>query len=128
MARLCLNSSHQQYGKDGAAGQHELNVTAQVTLQVETGGISVLTVFFVQPDSSKDCLIGMNTAPALGLSVLDRKGKPPRVAGSVPVSTASVNLIQTKGIPARSRSFVEAGVAIQLKEGECIVFEPDPCS
>ncbi len=122
MARLCLNSSHQQYGKDGAAGQHELNVTAQVTLQVETGGISV------QPDSSKDCLIGMNTAPALGLSVLDRKGKPPRVAGSVPVSTASVNLIQTKGIPARSRSFVEAGVAIQLQEGECIVFEPDPCS
>ena len=66
----------------------------------------------MQPDSSQDCLIGMNAAPALGLSFLDRNGIPLRMAGSVPVTTASVNLIRTKAIPARSRSFVE----------------PDPCS
>ena len=76
------------------AGQHELNVTAQVTLQVEAGGTSVPTVFFVQPNSSQDCLIGMNAAPALGLLFLDRNGIPLRMAGSVPVTTASVNLIR----------------------------------
>ncbi len=86
------------YGKDGAAGQHELNVTAQVTLQVEASGISIPTVFFVQPDSSQDCLVGMNAALALGLSFLDCNGKPLRKAGSVPVATASVNLIRTKAI------------------------------
>ena len=52
------------YGKGGAAGQHELNVTAQVILPVETGGVVVHIIFFVQPDSTQDCLIGMNAAPA----------------------------------------------------------------
>ena len=113
------------YGKDGAAGQHELNVTAQVTLPVETGSNSVQTVFFVQPDSSQDCLIGMNAAPALGLSFLDRDGKPLRTASAVPTTSSSVSLVQTKAIPARARSFVEAGVDAKLREGACVLFEPD---
>ena len=33
------------YGKDGAAGKHELNVTAQVTLSVSAGGISQHRLF-----------------------------------------------------------------------------------
>ena len=45
------------YGKNGAAGKHELNVTAQVCLPVETGGAAVQTIFFVQPDSSQKCLL-----------------------------------------------------------------------
>ena len=35
------------YGKDGSAGKHELNLTAQVCLQVETGGVIMQTIFFV---------------------------------------------------------------------------------
>ena len=116
------------YGKDGAAGQHELNVTAQVTLPVEADGISVQTVFFVQPESSQDCLIGINVAQALGLSFLDRKGQPLRRVSTVPTTIACVGLVQTKAIPARARSILEAGVDAELLEGVCILFEPDSSS
>ena len=113
------------HGKDGAAGQHELNITAQVTLVVAAGGVSVSTI---QPDSTQDCLIGMNVAPTLGLSFLANQGKPLRTRGSQSLTNTSVNLIQTQPVPARSRSFVEAEVDAELGEGVCIVFEPNPHS
>ena len=113
------------YGKDGAAGQHELDVTAQVTLPVETGGVVVHTIFFVQPDSTQDCLIGMNAAPALGLSFLDKQGMPLRTTSPDNCNSATVNLVHTKAIPARSHSFVEAEVSAEFVEGACVVFEPD---
>ena len=116
------------YGKDGAAGQHELNITAQVTLVVTAGGVSVPTIFFIQPDSTQDCLIGMNVTPTLGLSFLDNQGKPLRTRGSQSLTNASVNLIQTQPVPARSRSFVEAEVDAELGESVCVVFEPNPSS
>ena len=116
------------YGKDGAAGQHELNITAQVTLVVTAGGVSVPIVFFIQPDSTKDCLIGMNVAPTLGLSFLDNQGKPLRTRGSQSLTNPSVNLIQTLPVPARSRSFVEAEVDAELGKGVCVVFQPNPRS
>ena len=84
--------------------------------------------FFIQPDSTQDCLIGMNVAPALGLSFLDNRGKPLRTRGSQSLTNASVNLIQTQPVPARSRSFVEAKVDAELGEGVCVVFEPNPRS
>ena len=77
-ASVCL------YDKDGAAGQHELNITAQVTLVVAAGGVSVPIVFFIQPDSTHDCLIGMTVAPTLGLSFLDNQGKSLRTGGHSP--------------------------------------------
>ncbi len=98
------------YGKDGTAGQHELNVTAQVTLPVEAGGLWVPTVFLVQPDSTQDCLIGMNAAPAFGLSFLDRQRTPLRAVTADKMTIASVSLIHTRAVPARSRSFVMAEI------------------
>ena len=77
-------ASVQSYGKDGAAGQHELNITAQVTLLVADGGVSVPTVFFIQPDSTQDCLIGINVAPTLGLSFFDNQEKSVGLEGPSP--------------------------------------------
>ena len=98
---------------------------ASVTLSVSADGISTLTVFFVQPDSSQDFLVGMNLAPALGLSSLDGKGAPLRTVGPGPDASALVSLVQTKAIPARSRSFIEASIEAHLAEGACVLFEPD---
>ena len=67
----------------------------------------------------------MNVVPALGLSFLDNRGQPLRSAGTVPTTSVAVNLVQTRAIPARSRSFVEAGVDAELLDGACICFEPD---
>ena len=122
MVSLCL------HGKDGAAGQHELNITAQVTLVVTAGGVSVSIVFCIQQDSAQDCLIGMNVAPTSGLSFLDNQGKPLKTRGSQSSTNASVNLIQTQPVPARSRSFIKAEFDAELGEGVCVVFEPNPCS
>ena len=80
------------------------------------------------PDSTQDCLIGMNVAPTLGFSFLDHQGKPLRTRGSQSLTNASVNLIQTQPVPARSRSFVEAEVDAELGEGVCVKFEPNPRS
>ena len=121
-------ASVRSYGKDGAAGQHELNITAQVTLLVADGGVSVPTVFFIQPDSTQDCLIGINVAPTLGLSFFDNQEKKLRTRGSQSLTNPLVNLIQTQPVPARSRSFVEVEVDAELSEGVCIVFEPNPRS
>ncbi len=68
------------FGKDRRVGNHELNITAQVTLTVEADGVSVPVVLFVQPDSSQPCLLGMNAAPALGPQFLKVKGQPLRKA------------------------------------------------
>ena len=66
--------------------------------------------------------------PALGFSFLNRKGQPLRRASTVPTTIACVSLVQTKAIPARARSFLEAGVDAELLEGVCILFEPDSSS
>ena len=70
----------------------------------------------------------MNVAPTLGFSFLDHQGKPLSTRGSQSLTNASVNLIQTQPVPARSRSFVEAQVDAELGEGVCVKFEPNPCS
>ena len=87
------------------------NITAQVTLVVAAGGVSV-PIFFVQPHSTQYCLIGMNVAPAVGLSFINNQRKPLRTRGSQSLTNASVNLIQTQPVPTRSHSFVEAEVML----------------
>ena len=81
-------------------------MTAQVCSQVETGGVIVQTIFFVQLDSSQHCLLGLNVAPALGLSFLDNRSQPLRSAGTVLTRSAAAKLVQTRAIPARSRSIL----------------------
>ena len=116
------------FGKDGKSGSHEIKVTAQVTLQVEADGVSVPVLLFIQPNSSQPCLIGMNAAPALGLTFRDAKGRPLRKAGTVVPGNSRVSLIQSKAVPARATSFVEAVVEKELLEGAQLLFEPDPNS
>lgn len=64
------------FGKDGQRGGHELVITAQVDLILTADGVSVVVPVFVQPDSTQECLLGMNAAPLLGLTFLDGKGQP----------------------------------------------------
>ena len=85
----------------------------------------VNTIFFVQPDSTQDCLIGMNAAPALGLSFLIGIGTRLRTTTSDNCNSVTVNLVHTKAIPARSHSFVEAEVSAEFVDGACVVLEPD---
>jgi len=116
------------FGKDEKAGNHEIKVTAQVTLQVEADGVSVPVLLFVQPNSSQPCLIGMNAAPALGLKFLNARGQPLREAGTAVMGNPCVSLIQSKAVPARATSFVEEVVEKKLPEGAQVLFEPDPDS
>ena len=60
------------WGKDG---KYQLDITAKVTLTMEAGGKAVKVPVFIQPDSQQPCLLGMNAAPALGMSFLDAHGK-----------------------------------------------------
>jgi len=101
-------ASMKLYGKDGRAGKHELNVTAQVILNVEADGVVAPIVLFIQPDNSQPCLFGMNAAPALGLSFLNARGTPLRRA--ILSGHAWVGLVESKAIPARAQSFVEVEV------------------
>ena len=116
------------FGKDGRAGSHELNITAQVTLTVEADGVSIPVVLFVQPDSSQPCLFGMNAAPALGLQFLDAKDQPLRKVVMDRTGTSTVSLISCKAVPVRAQSFVEAEVCSKLIAGCCALFEPNPVS
>ena len=116
------------FGKDGKAGNHEIKVTAQVTLQVEADGVSVPVLLFIQPDSSQPCLLGMNATPALGLKFLSARGQPLRKAGSGVPGNPCISLIQGKAVPATATSFVEVVVENKLLEGTQVVFEPDPDS
>jgi hypothetical protein len=116
------------FGKDGKTGNHEIKVTAQVILQVETDGVSVPVLLFIQPDSCQPCLLGMNTTPALGLKFLSTRGQPLRKAGSGVPGNPCVSLIQSKAVPARATSFVEVVVENKLLEGAQVLFVPDPNS
>ena len=119
-----LNCSQHLFVWQRWKGQnHEMKVTAQVTLQVEADGVSVPVLLFVQPNSSQPCLIGMNAAPALGLKFLNATGQPLRKAGTAVTGNPCVSLIQSKAVPARATSFVEAVVEMKLLEGAQILFE-----
>ena len=89
-------ASAKLYGKDGKTGGHELDITAQITFTVEADGVSVPVLFFIQPDSTQPCLLGMNALPALGLSFLNAKGKPLQTVGQSIRISARVSLIDCK--------------------------------
>ena len=62
----------------------------------------------------------------LGLSFLNAKGEPLRTAvAKIDSNFPRVNLIQSKAVPARAMSFVEAKVEMELMKGVCVVFEPN---
>ena len=86
--------------------------------------MSVPIVLFVQPDSLQPCLIGMNAAPALGLSFLNAKGQP--LKKSVIAGHAQVNLALSKAIPACAHFIVQGEIESDLMKGSCVLFEPDP--
>ena len=119
-------ASAKLYGKDGKPGGHVLNITAQVTFTVAADGVSVPVILFIQPDSRQPCLLGMNAAPALQLSFLNARGEPlRRSVAKADCNCPRVSLIQTKAVPARAQSFVEAEVESELLKGACVLFEPD---
>ena len=79
--------------------------------------VSVPVLFFIQPDSTQPCLLGMNALPALGLSFLNAKGKPLQMAGQSVRISARVSLIDCKSVPARASSFIEAKVESEKMHG-----------
>ena len=64
----------------------------------------------------------------LRLTFRDAKGRLLRKAGTVVPGNSRVSLIQSKAVPARATSFVEAVVEKELLEGAQVLFEPDPDS
>ena len=66
----------------------------------------------------------MNASPALGLSFLNAKG--PNLKKSVVAGHVQVSLVQSKAIPARAHSFVQAEAESDLMESSCVLLEPDP--
>ena len=116
------------YGKDGRKGNKELNVTAQVKLTLVSDGKSVVVPVFVQPDSEQSCLLGMNTAPALGLKFLRSNGQPLQTQPEKLSSTATaaaVYLVQSSTVPGRKGRFLEAHVGSDFRMGDELLFEPD---
>ena len=108
------------YGKS----DKQLEISAQLTVSMETDGKSVMVPVFVQPHSDQKCLLGMNACPALGVSFTDGKGVPLKEHISQGSEmTGKVYLVQTCSIPRMAGKFLEARVEPGLRERE-IIFEP----
>ena len=110
------------YGKDG---KRELTITAQTTLTIEADGKSARIPVFVQPDSEQACLLGMNAAPALGLSFRRANGEPLTSKLTKSVS-AHVCLVQSTVVPGRTGKFLEARLDVDIPPGTHTMFEPVP--
>ena len=108
------------YGKS----DKQLEITAQLTVNMVADGRSVRVPAFVQPHSEQKCLLGMNASPALGLSFTDGKGVPLRKHSPQGDDVAGkVYLVQTCSIPKMAGKFIEARVEPSVREKE-ILFEP----
>jgi hypothetical protein len=118
------------YGKDCGGERRELDITAEVSLEIEADGKAVTAPMFVQPDSEQPCLLGMNIAPALGLKFFDANGLPLKeyACQSLPSqdrTSAVVYLTQTLTLPGRKGRFLEAKVDPTIEPGTEILFEPN---
>ncbi len=117
------------FGKDGKKGGKALNITAQTTLTLQADGKTTSVPVFVQPESEQPCLLGMNAAPALGLTFLTAKGQPLRSqSGEQPEASsteARVCLTQTVSVPGRKGRFLEAAVHCHFQKGDELLFEPN---
>ena len=78
----------------------------------------------VQPDSEKDCLVGMNAIPKLVIQLLRANGLSVyTVQGSS--TKSSVRLLQACIIPGRRGRFLDVVMEGTSKEGVPILFEPN---
>ena len=92
---------------------------------MEAGGRTVRVPVFVQPDSQQPCLLGMNVAPALGVSFHDAQGKALHSQMPSGPLKARVSLVQASLIPSQVGMVLEAQVGRSLPDGREVVFEPD---
>jgi hypothetical protein len=60
------------YGKDCGGERRELDITAEVSLEIEADGKAVTAPMFVQPDSEQPCLLGIFDTT---LTPPERKGR-----------------------------------------------------
>ena len=112
------------YGKDCGGEKRELDITAEVSLTIESDGKAVTAPVFVQPDSEQPCLLGMNIAPALGLKFLDANGLPLKES-SQEQTTVMVCLTKASTLSGRKGKFLETKVDSIVKPGTEILFEPN---
>ena len=96
------------YGKDGRKGGWELTVTAQLQLTFSLDGKSVTVPVFVQPDSERACLLGMNVIPLLGISVIRCNGQSILSNDEPEPGTAHVKLIESITIPSQKGQYLKA--------------------
>ena len=71
----CVCPSVKLYGRGGEGGS-QLQITAEVPLQLSLDDHTITAPVFVQPDSDIPCLLGMNVIPHLGIRVLRSNGSP----------------------------------------------------
>jgi hypothetical protein len=74
---------------------------------MEAGGKAVKVPVFVQPDSQQPYLLGMNAAPALGISFLDARGATLRQESPPSSPSAKVSLVQALVVPGQKGLFLE---------------------
>ena len=95
------------WGKDG---KYQLDITAKVTLTMEAGGKAVKVPVFLQPDSQQPCLLGMNAAPALGISFLDAHDAALRQQSPLSSPHAKVRLVQASVVLGQKGLFLEGQI------------------
>jgi hypothetical protein len=109
----------------GKEGKYQLDITAKVTLKMEAGGKAVKVPVFVQPDSQQPCLLGMNAAPALGISFLDARGAALQQESPLSFPVAKVSLVQASVVPGQKGLFLEGRIKGSVREGRDVLFESD---
>ena len=117
------------FGKDGEDEGCELVITAQLQVTIQADGESACIPVFVQPDSKQQCLLGMNTLPALGLTILRANGEPLIVKQESHPSVAHVRLVEAVTVPSLKGCFlkVQAGccaTGLRAVSGTPLLFEP----
>ena len=63
------------FGKGGDDDCRQLDITAQVELEIFADGKKAKVPFLVQPKTDLPCLLGMNVIPKLGIKLLCANGQ-----------------------------------------------------
>ena len=78
-------------------------ITAQLNVTIEADGESACIPVFVQPESKQKCLLGMNSLPVLGFTLLCASGMPIVIKSKDELGVAHVRLIETVNLPVSKR-------------------------
>ncbi len=96
------------YRKSSDDDKRQLDITAQVELDISADNRMAKVLVLVQPGSESACQIGINLIPKLGIQLLRADGEP--IVAKVPQDTGTVRVrvVHSTTIPARKGMFVDA--------------------